>query len=486
MKLWNDLIRSLRTSLGWIAAQFWATLLLILAGVAWTRLPDKHVWQVLLSLVIPLLLAAGFLVLEAGTMRRLFGDDEGRARLWAGALTLLAWAVVWWIAWQVLNWVESMVPEWAGYLNSQSPARLRAKLLTYEHISNWLLILVWVCRWIVLPAKIVPHVIASAQWGWRMPWRKVWRMLLDWRWWPVPVAVALLSVLLPGHFIANAPHGTVSHQKWAVSFEMVGSYLLVVLGWVALLVWSAILLRQQIDGAEGAWDRELWQRLKLARRWMAWLCGATLVGVAADVVYEHLHRGSALQQAIVNYSTRPIRIAALLGVFAALVFAARTMVTRGDNKSNWLKAALSVLVWIIVGGALEVIAELLKSPVLKWILQWIAIPAVIAPWAVVTAQTCFRIPWKRVALLLANWRWWLGAAAAGTLSCLVPALFYAVFWNDDVLISPVREFLFRSLHALFEIGGWVLLFGWAALMFDRYVYSSNLPTETGDNTGGDA
>ena len=486
MKLLNELIRSLRTSLGWIAAQFWATLLLILAVMAWTRLPDKHVWQVLLSIQIPILLAAGFLLLEAGTIRRLFHDDERRARLWAGALTLLAWAVVWWLAWQVMNWFEGMVPEWAGYLNSQSPARLRAKLLTYDHIANWLLILIWIWRWIVLPAKIVPHAVASAQWCWPIPWRKVWRMLLDWRWWPVPIVAALLGVALPMHFFSGEPKGTVSHQVWFVVLKLVGTYLLEVVSWVAVLAWASVLLKQQAEVSDVAWDQELWRRLKLARKWLAWVGGATLLGVATDVAFGHLHRGSALQQAIVLYSMRPIRIVASLGVFAALVFAARTMVTRCDRRSHWLKAALSVLAWMIVGGALEVISELLKSPVLKWILQWIAIPAVIAPWAVATAQTCFRIPWKRVALLLTNWRWWLGAAAAGTLSCLVPALFYAVFWNDGVLISPWREFFFRSLHALLEIGGWVLLFGWAALMFDRYVYSAELPAESGDNPGGDA
>ncbi len=48
---------------GWVAAQFWGTLLLVLAGLAWTRLPDKHAWQVLLSLLVPLLLVIAALAL---------------------------------------------------------------------------------------------------------------------------------------------------------------------------------------------------------------------------------------------------------------------------------------------------------------------------------------------------------------------------------------------------------------------------------------
>ena len=35
--IFNDLFRRLRLSLAWVAAQFWATLLIILAGIAWTR-----------------------------------------------------------------------------------------------------------------------------------------------------------------------------------------------------------------------------------------------------------------------------------------------------------------------------------------------------------------------------------------------------------------------------------------------------------------
>ena len=67
----KDLFARLRTSLGWVAAQFWATLLIVLVGVAWTRVPERHVWQVGLTLLLPLLMLAAVLVLEAGTMREL-------------------------------------------------------------------------------------------------------------------------------------------------------------------------------------------------------------------------------------------------------------------------------------------------------------------------------------------------------------------------------------------------------------------------------
>jgi hypothetical protein len=43
---WNDFANRLRVARGWVAGQFGGMLLLILATLGWTRLPDKHVWEV--------------------------------------------------------------------------------------------------------------------------------------------------------------------------------------------------------------------------------------------------------------------------------------------------------------------------------------------------------------------------------------------------------------------------------------------------------
>lgn len=242
MSKWNDLGRRLRVSLPWIGAQFWATLLVVLAGLAWTRLPDKHAWQVMLSLLIPLVLLAAVLVLEAGTMRRLVNQEQGRIRFFVGAVTLLVWIALIWIAWALLDWCDDRVPLWAGYLNSKTPAALRERLFSYEHFQLWLTGLVWIFRWIAVPAKVIPHAIASAQWGWRLPWRKVWRVLLNWRWWLAVVLAALIGVALTGHFFNGVPQGTVVHQVWAVILKLAGAYLLAVVSWLMLLAWAAVMI----------------------------------------------------------------------------------------------------------------------------------------------------------------------------------------------------------------------------------------------------
>jgi hypothetical protein len=238
----NDLFRRLRLSIAWVAAQFWGTLLLILAGVAWTRLPDSYAWQVGLTLLAPLVLLAATLFLEAGTMRKLLDDEERRVHLWLGVLTLLVWAAIAWAAWALLDWCGDQIPEWAGYLNSRGSAHLRATLFTYDHIQSWLTFLVWIFRWIALPAKVVPWAMASAQSGWHLPGRKIIRLLFNWRWWLAVIIAALVAVEWPTHFFTGEPHGAVSHQVWSVILKLAGAYLLAVVCWVVLLAWCAVLL----------------------------------------------------------------------------------------------------------------------------------------------------------------------------------------------------------------------------------------------------
>jgi len=244
MTILKDLFRRLRASLAWVAAQFWATLLIVLVGVVWTRVPEKHVWQVGLTLLVPLLMLAAALMLEAGTMRSFIGRDERRVRFAWGALTLLVWIAVVWLAWFILDWCDDQIPQWASYLNSRASAHARARVFTYEHITTWLTVLEWIFRWIVVPAKVIPHALASAQWGVRLPWRKLLCMMLNWRWWIGAVIAALVGVLLPSYFFNGEPHGTVTHQVWAVSLKLAGAFLLAMASWVLLLAWAAVLLNR--------------------------------------------------------------------------------------------------------------------------------------------------------------------------------------------------------------------------------------------------
>jgi hypothetical protein len=246
----NELFRRLRLGWRWVAAQFVLTALLLLVGLAWTRLPDKHWWQVALSLLVPILLAISALELQAGTVRSFADDDGKRVKLVWGAVTLLVWIALGAVCWAVLDWCDDQIPQWAGYLNSRASSHARGKLFTYEHIYLWITYLEWVFRWVIVPAKVIPYAVASAQWGWRLPWMRVIRMLWNWRWWLAVLLAALVAVELPSRFFAAEPSGSVHAQVWHVALKLLATYLLAVGSWVLLLGWVAVLFGRQKPPAE--------------------------------------------------------------------------------------------------------------------------------------------------------------------------------------------------------------------------------------------
>ena len=242
MSYLSDFIFRLRRSWIWVALQFVLTAVLILLGLLWTRIPEKNWWQVALTILVPLLLIISFLELEAGTMRAFADDDGKRVKLVWGAMALLFWLAIFWACWALLDWCDDRIPLWAGYINSRASAGGRATILTFAHLQLWLTDVEWLLRWVVVPAKVVPYALASAQWGWRLPWRRIIRLLLNWRWWLGAIVAAFIGVSLPGHFFRSTPAGTVSHQVWAVIFKVGGAYLLALSAFTLLLAWAATLM----------------------------------------------------------------------------------------------------------------------------------------------------------------------------------------------------------------------------------------------------
>ena len=245
----KNLLHRLSQARVWVALQFGLTLLLILVGIAWTRLPDKHGWQVVLSLLIPFLLIVSALELQAGAIRKLADDDGRRVKLVWGAVSLLVWIAIGAALWWFLDWCDDQIPQWSDSIHAQLPAPLRAQLFTWAHIQLWLGRVEWFLRWIVIPAKLIPFAAASAQWGWRIPFRRIMRMLWNWRWWLGVVLASLIGVWLPGKFFQSVPSGTVSAQVGHVVLKLAAAYILAVGSWVLLLGWFATVFSQHAPTA---------------------------------------------------------------------------------------------------------------------------------------------------------------------------------------------------------------------------------------------
>jgi len=485
MSYLNDLLRRLHASIGWVAAQFWAMLLLAAAGLAWTRLPDKYTWQVLLSLLIPLVLIAGFLLLQAGTMRRLFSENEGRSRFVNGALMLLGWAALVWVAWAILDWCGDQIPLWASYMNSIAPAHARERIFTYNHWQSWLTWLIWICRWIILPGKLIPHMVASAQRGWRIPVRKLIRLLLNWRWWPAVIVAALLSAMLPVHFFTVMPHGTVSHQVWVVIFKLVGSWLLAIACWVMLLAWCATLLARQPEPSPSAVDQQLFDKLRPGRRWLlslaVWL---VLIVLAFELI---LNRPGTAQAP--GEAAQALMLIFFLVLFILLAGLLRSIVAPGGRRVRMIWGVLMAAVWAVPWLVASYLLDDLFH-VSRWstALSWVAIPGVLIPFIAASAQWGVRLPWRKTISLFGEWRWWIAIVFTVIYGHALPQLLSPVSGLTGSAPGSGEAALPRYFIAmLLYLSARVLLLAWFAILLARASGRVQLPLiQGGEDAGGNA
>ena len=242
-----DWLRRVKHAWMWIVAQFVGVAILIALGLVWTRIPEKHEWQVLLILLVPVVIAAVFLFLQAGTFRaflrpRTADESRWRVALAWGAATLAIWIAIGWLLWALLDRFDDSTIGWASWLNSRFGANARAHWATYDHLYRDLNWIGWTLRWVIVPGLLMP-MAGSAAWGLpRLPWRRVLRLLVDWRWWPSVFGCALVGEAWPQTWFETAPHGSVHAQVARVIWRLLAAYLLAMVCWVKLLGWTASLL----------------------------------------------------------------------------------------------------------------------------------------------------------------------------------------------------------------------------------------------------
>ncbi|MGA2348894.1 MAG: hypothetical protein ABSF70_00560 [Terracidiphilus sp.] len=463
MILFRDLFRRLHLGRNWVAFQFGLTLLLILVGIAWTRLPEKHIWQVALSLLLPLLLAISALELQAGTMRRFADDDGQRVKLVWGAITLLVWIAVAWIAWALLNWCDEQIPQWASYLNSQAPAAARAKLLTYEHIYLWITYLEWVVRWIIIPAKVIPYAVASSQCGLRLPWRKVLQLLWDWRWWLGVTLAALLGVFLPGLLFTGEPSGSVHAQILHVGLKLAASYLLAVVSWIFLLDWAAVLFGHQKAVEENDALSELFERLSLSRRWVWAQFGWMLLFLLAVFLIESIPDDQRWKL----WLAVPLMISLFVAALVLQAGTLRSLLNDHGKRVRMVWGTLAMLLWGVPGIAVAFLLSLWSTPIAPWVVGLVVAPAILIPFVAFSAIRGLRLPWRRISRVLLNWRWWLGVLAAALIGVAVPALIVAAMQSESGSASQWSVMLKDVVISLLAVVSWILLLGWLAVLLGR-------------------
>ncbi len=455
-----DLYRRLRLGRRWVAAQFLLTAPLILLGVAWLLIPEKHAWQVALTFLLALLLAVSALELQAGTMRSLADDDGKRVKLPWGALSLLVWIAVGWVAWALLDWCDAQIPQWALLLNSESSSGWRAKLLTYEHIYLWMTYIEWALRWIIVPASVIPYAIASAQSGWRLPVRRVLQLLGNWRWWAGVTIVALGCVCLPNHFYSADPHGSVHAQELRVALKLAASYLLGVGGWLLLLAWAGVLFARQKPLPENDALTELFDRLRVYRRWVWGAFGWAALSVLDDLTLERLSDNQSWIKMIAAFTLILLALILVAGML-------RSLLSDEVKRVRMVWGTLSMLIWVVLALIIAFSLSLWYVPIAPWVLSWVVAPAILFPFAASSAVWGLRLPWRRILRLLLNWRWWLGLTAEAVVGVALPDLINFATRSASAPESLWRAGVKEGINGVLATGSWILLLGWFAVLFNR-------------------
>lgn len=242
----------------WIVLQIAGIAALIAVGLLWTRIAEKNAWQVILTLLIPLVVAAGFLALQAGFLRSMLRSAPGRDRkpevsFAFGSLTLLLWIVIGWVLWALVDRFDANTVGWASYLNSRFNSDMRARVFTYEHLQKWLEYAGWFLRWVVVPGLLIPLGCSSLHGLRRLPWGRVSRAWISWLWWIAALALALIGESVPQIFFESDPSGSVKGQIARVFLKLIAAYLLGVLCWVLGLAWAATMVAGA-DPPEGSAD----------------------------------------------------------------------------------------------------------------------------------------------------------------------------------------------------------------------------------------
>ena len=157
MILQHDLCSPLRAQPGLGCGPVWATLLLVLVGVAWTR-AARQARVAGGAHASAAAVAAGRDAGAGGRNHARFSPMRRQAREVCVGRAHAAGLDGGWsgLAGLVLDWCDDQIPLWAGYLNSRASANgAQASSLT-STLQAGSAFCEWIFRWIVVPAKMIP------------------------------------------------------------------------------------------------------------------------------------------------------------------------------------------------------------------------------------------------------------------------------------------------------------------------------------------
>ncbi|MBZ5705890.1 MAG: hypothetical protein LAN63_11085 [Acidobacteriia bacterium] len=221
--------------------QFLLNPVLLALGVWWLTIPEAHIWQLGLSVVLAFVVVVGMLWLQAGTLVYFAGEQTPGAAFGSVRRKLVAFAT-WVLAMAVcLCLVESWSAkayQYASYLRSVLPLALR-RHVSESQMDSSVNLLFWALFWIIVPGLLLPLGLQMAKRGFRGlgngGWRAWARTVASREYWPAVIVLALVGVSLPQEFIGWVPKmSSVSGQAASMVLRFLAAWLLAVTAWVVL------------------------------------------------------------------------------------------------------------------------------------------------------------------------------------------------------------------------------------------------------------
>lgn len=225
--------------------QFFGNVVIFLAFLVWLRIPEAHVSDLILSLIVFLLIAAATLLLHGGTLNYFIGAHTDPPASLTGAFfkTLMhlfafaLWALLFYLLWAGIHWLDNYQYSFPSYVRSELPAWLR-RHTSDNQFSGFYGLFVWLLGGLIVPGLALPFGLLAAERGFRglfdaRAWRKIvfkasyWTVLLfvNFCWYCVN---ELMELRLSGK------NPTLAGESVSLVLRLGFAYLVGLLGWLLL------------------------------------------------------------------------------------------------------------------------------------------------------------------------------------------------------------------------------------------------------------
>lgn len=182
-----------------------------LCAALWLKIPDSHVWELLVSVLFGAAILIGFFCLNAKVMRSMRAALDP-LRLLVGSFVLFGWSVMLWLLMMPAVPLDAGSDKRAGYWNSQLSPHMRTTF-TYERLSSWQSDLIFFVFSFVIPALLLPWIIETVSRRFSLEaWRNGMRVLRRWQYWLVALIAFFLGRWLWSHILAWKPGTSLGAQ----------------------------------------------------------------------------------------------------------------------------------------------------------------------------------------------------------------------------------------------------------------------------------